>query len=148
MGTFGQKMQMTRVSKKISQTDLAERVGVSRRSIFDYENGNAMPRKKTLLKIAEALGVTVTYLTNPDEEDPDAGKVKEMYEDNVRSKFGERAVREMDDLSDRATAFFAGGDISQADKDAVFEIMATAYYAAKSRASEKFTPHSKRKQDE
>ena len=147
MGSFGRKMRMTRISRKISQTDLAEQVGVSRRSIFDYENDNAMPRKKNLQKIADALGVTVTYLTSPDEEDPEAGRVREMYEETVRGRFGNRAVREMNDLSDRASAFFAGGDVSQADKDAVFDIMATAYYTAKSKASEKFTPHSKRKKD-
>ncbi len=148
MGSFGQKMQMTRISKKISQTDLAKRIGVSRRSIFDYENNNAMPRQKVLQRIAEELGVTVTYLTDPNEENQDAGRVKETYEEVVREKFGNRSVREMDELSERASSFFAGGDISQADKDAVFEIMATAYYAAKSKASEKFTPNSKRKKDE
>ena len=147
MGSFGQKMRITRVSRKISQTDLAEQVGVSRRSIFDYENDNAMPRKKNLQKIADALGVTVTYLTSPDEKDPEAGRIKEMYENTVRETFGNKAAREMNELSDRASAFFAGGDVSQADKDAVFEIMATAYYAAKIKASDKFTPHSKRKKD-
>lgn len=148
MGSFGQKMQMARIAKKITQTDLAERVGVSRRSIFDYENNNATPRKKTMQKIAAELGVTVTYLTTPDETDTDAGKIRETYEDAVREQFGSRAVREMDDLSERGQSFFAGGDIPQEDKDAVFEILATAYYAAKSRASEKFTPHSKRKNKE
>ena len=138
---------MTRISKKISQTDLAERVGVSRRSIFDYENGNATPRRKTMQKIADELGVTVTYLTDPDEQNPEAGKVKEAYEDAVRAEFGSKAVREMTAMSEKMGSFFAGGDISQADKDAVFEIMATAYYTAKRKASEKFTPHSKRKKD-
>lgn len=148
MGSFGQKMKMARISGKISQTDLARRVGVSRRSIFDYENDNAIPRRKTLQKIADELNVTATYLTNPDEDNPKAGKARELCEDAVREKFGETAVREMDDLSERASAFFAGGEISQADKDALFEIMATAYYAAKIKAGEKFTPHSRRKNDE
>ena len=148
MGSFGQKMQILRISKKISQTELAERVGVSRRSIFDYENDNATPRKKIMQKIADELGVTVTYLTDPDEEDPQAGKIQEIYEDQVRKEFGEKAVREMNEMAQKPAAFFAGGDIPQDDKDAVFEIMATAYYAAKKRASEKFTPHSRKKKGE
>lgn len=60
---FGERLFRTRRIRKISQTELGRRVGISRRMVCHYE-GNAAegPPLTTLKRIADALGVTVSYL--------------------------------------------------------------------------------------
>lgn len=145
MGSFGEKMQEIRIKKKISQTQLAEMVGVSRRSIFAYENGTATPRQRIILKIASSLGVTTDYLTNPDEDDIHAGQLKDEANRQIQEEFGSRATKEFNEMGTQLAGFFAGGDVSQEDKDALFEIIMTAYVTAKREARERYTPKSKRK---
>ena len=145
MGSFGEKMQAIRIEKKLSQTELAEMVGVSRRSIFAYENGTATPRERVIRKIASALGVTTAYLTNPEEEDVNADRIKDEAIMQVEREFGTRATREFKEMGQKVAGAFAGGDIPQEDKDALFEILMDAYVTAKREARETFTPKSKRK---
>lgn len=60
--TIGGKIKEIRQSKKISRVDLASSVGISTQSLYKIEESGASPRTITLGKIAEALGVTVSYL--------------------------------------------------------------------------------------
>jgi transcriptional regulator with XRE-family HTH domain len=60
---FGERLYKTRKIRHLSQTELGERVGLSRRMISHYE-GDAPegPPITTLKKMAEALNVSVSYL--------------------------------------------------------------------------------------
>ena len=140
MEKFPEKLRAARTEAGISQTDLSARVGVSRRSIFAYENGNSVPRKNVLRRLAGELGVTVAYLTDDGSTDPDEGRVREENINLARDRFGARGAREAADLLDRNSAFFAGGDVPQEDKDAFFQAVMTAYVTAKEEARKKFTP--------
>lgn len=142
MEKFPEKLRTARTEAGISQTDLSARVGVSRRSIFAYENGNSVPRKNVLRRLAGELGVTVAYLTDDESTDPDEGRVREENINLARDRFGARGAREAADLLDRNSAFFAGGDVPQEDKDAFFQAVMTAYVTAKEEARKKFTPAS------
>lgn len=46
----------------LTQTELAEKVGVSAVTVHNWENGESFPRVKRLKKIAEALNTTVAEL--------------------------------------------------------------------------------------
>ena len=141
---FPEKLRDAREKAHISQTDLSTQVGVSRRSIFAYENGDSVPRKNVLRKLAQALNVTVAYLTDDDSNDPDQGRAREENINMVRERFGSKGAMEAAELLDRNSAFFAGGDIPQEDKDAFFEAIMTAYVTAKTEAKKKFTPNSRK----
>ena len=147
MDKFSEKLKIVRTAVGISQTDLAVRIGVSRRSIFAYENGHSVPRKNVLRKIANELGVTVAYLTDDESIDPNEGRAREENINLARDRFGSKGAREVADLLDRNSAFFAGGDVPQEDKDAFFEAIMTAYVTAKEEAKKKFTPKSVRVPD-
>lgn len=57
---MGYKIKEVREEKKMSQSELAEKAGVSRGIIWALETDpNAVTTTKTLLKIANALGTTV-----------------------------------------------------------------------------------------
>ncbi|MBQ3704484.1 MAG: helix-turn-helix transcriptional regulator [Oscillospiraceae bacterium] len=144
---FPEKLRDAREKAHISQTDLSTQVGVSRRSIFAYENGDSVPRKNILRKLAQALNVTVAYLTDDDSNDPDQGRAREENINMVRERFGSKGAMEAAELLDRNSAFFAGGEIPQEDKDAFFEAIMTAYVTAKTEAKKKFTPNSRKSSD-
>lgn len=62
---FGQKVRLLREEAEISQTTLAEAVGLSERSrgyISEIESGRKMPTPDKVLRIAEFFGVTIDYL--------------------------------------------------------------------------------------
>lgn len=51
-----------RLSKKLTQQELAEKLGVARTSISMWEMGEAMPRAGKLAALAEVLGCTIDDL--------------------------------------------------------------------------------------
>lgn len=60
---MGDKLKDLRKARRMSQTELAERSGVSRQTISAIEsNGTNAATTKTLAKIAEALDTTVAAL--------------------------------------------------------------------------------------
>ncbi|MEU0102380.1 helix-turn-helix transcriptional regulator [Streptomyces sp. NPDC006267] len=59
---LGQRIADARRAAALSQEQLADRVGVERRTIQRYESGSRDPRFTDLLLIAAALDSTVNYL--------------------------------------------------------------------------------------
>jgi len=53
------RIKHLRLAKKISQEDLAAKAGLSRTGMGLIEQGKRWPRLATLLKISEALGMTI-----------------------------------------------------------------------------------------
>ena len=60
--TFGQRLRRMRLSKNLSQKDLAELVGGKNSSISNYEKDVYMPRMDMVRRLASALGTTPDYL--------------------------------------------------------------------------------------
>ncbi|MCR5611917.1 MAG: hypothetical protein K6F68_08850 [Clostridiales bacterium] len=57
---------------------------------------------------------------------------------DARERYGASGVRDMDDLLSANTALFAGGDLSQEQKDAFFEAFMKAYITCKEEARKRF----------
>lgn len=55
-------MESIRRSRGIARTELAERVGVSRQTVFSIESGGYLPNVALALKIARELNATVEQL--------------------------------------------------------------------------------------
>lgn len=55
-------MKVQRAMRDLTQADLAELAGVTRKSINAIETGNMVPSTILALKLARALGVTVEQL--------------------------------------------------------------------------------------
>jgi len=56
---FGKIIRQRRKLFKITQKDLAGISGVTLRKLIDIENGIANPTIKTIIKITEALGISL-----------------------------------------------------------------------------------------
>lgn len=60
--TLGNHLKHLRTEAGLTQADLAERIGVSRKTINTVENGVFTPSTTLALHLARALGVTVEAL--------------------------------------------------------------------------------------
>ena len=69
--TLGEKIQYYRKKNKLSQEELAARVGVSRQAVSKWELGDATPEVDKLVALARVFGVTTDELLSP--EEPAAG---------------------------------------------------------------------------
>ena len=138
MTTFGEQVKNRREELQIGQEQLANLIGVSRRTIVSYETGTARPREAKLRKLAEALGVTQRYLITDDCDDPQAGIDEEPFVQAARDAFGKKGADEMAALLMKNEAMFAGGTLSEDQKDMFYEAISRAYFANKQHAREKF----------
>ena len=59
---FANKLKSLRISKDMTQVKLAEKLGVKKQSISNWENGNIMPSVEMLEKIADFFSVSTDYL--------------------------------------------------------------------------------------
>ncbi len=59
---FGDRLSEIRKKKKISQDDLAKKIGVHAPVIGRYERSEVKPSIEVAVKIAEALNVSLDYL--------------------------------------------------------------------------------------
>lgn len=69
--SFGQRLREARDSQGLSQTDLSARTGISRVQINAMENQDVDCKLSTARKIAKALGVPVSVLTDDEEQTGD-----------------------------------------------------------------------------
>lgn len=60
---FGDRLKELREKKGLSQTELSEKIGISKSSIGMYETGKRIPRAdKTFVKISDFFNVSIDYL--------------------------------------------------------------------------------------
>lgn len=69
MISFGKKIAALRKGKKLSQTDLAKKLGTSVSVISRYERDEMTPSIETAKKLADVLNTTVGYLLGETEDD-------------------------------------------------------------------------------
>ena len=62
MGAFGNRLREVRAFRNITQEQLAELADTSRAMIGRYETTDQLPALDTLVRIADALGVSTDYL--------------------------------------------------------------------------------------
>jgi transcriptional regulator with XRE-family HTH domain len=62
MGQFSERIRAVRMMRGITQEQLAEMADISRVMIGRYETTDQLPALDTLIRIADALGVSTDYL--------------------------------------------------------------------------------------
>ncbi len=128
--TFGDKVKSARSKLGITQEEMAERMGISRRAYISYEQDKSRPRGiEQYKKLAKALEVNVNYLLTENDE----------FVAQAHDKYGARGVKQADELINQMSALFAGGELSPNDKDAVMRAMQQIYWDAKDE-NVKYTP--------
>lgn len=138
--SMSEKIREARASMGLSQSKLAEVIGVTSRSVQAYELGEKKPRLKVMLPLARALNVSSTYLSDDECTDPAAGIEKDRYLEAVQQSFGTKGVKEIDSLITASIALMAGGEISPNQKREYFEAIQIAYVDSMREAKVKFSP--------
>ena len=138
--TFGEKLMKARLALNMSQMELSEKIGVSERSVYSYEQASAFPRRAVLQRLAETLNVSAAYLMDEDETDRYKNMDEEMFLDKAKSEFGLRGTREAQEVISRASALFAGGELDDNAKELFFQSLMEVYLESKAEARVKFTP--------
>ena len=83
---FGDKLKIARNAKKLKQADLAKLVGVSSRTIQNYETADMYPKNRDIYyKLAEVLEVDVNYLLSEGEDFITEAQNKYGYREGGRS---------------------------------------------------------------
>lgn len=63
---FSERIRLLRKSYNYSQQELAGRLGVSKQSVSNWENGNILPSIDMLMKLAGMFSVSTDYILGLD----------------------------------------------------------------------------------
>lgn len=66
MATFKERIKELRIAKKWTQQEVADRLGVNKQTISQYERGVREPQIETLEAIADIFNVSLNYLVGKD----------------------------------------------------------------------------------
>lgn len=128
--TFGEKVKNLRKTKNMNQTQLANEIGVSLRTVRGWEVEGRYPKQHDLYqKLADALGCDVSYLMTEEES----------FITEAAEQYGSRGAKQAQQILEQAAAMFAGGELSDEDKIAFMDEIQSLYLDSKKRAK-KFTP--------
>lgn len=141
MKTFGEKLKELRDERNMLQSEMAELLGVSRKTIIEYENGNCKPIRKNLIKYAQILEVPVEYLRDDRYNTPlevfNKPSPEVLGMDAERRKaVSPNAISEMEFIKERGTALLAGGELSEDLKEEFFRCMYVAYLEGKGKMND------------
>lgn len=131
---FGEKVKAARLSVGLTQEQLGDAAGLSKRTIINYETGARYPRDRGIyLMLAEALGVETNYLLTEDEE----------FITESGSRYGDKGEKEARALLQRTSALFAGGKLDDDDKLA-FMLEVQQLYLESKEIAKKYSPKRKK----
>lgn len=108
---FAEKLKLARTEAGMTQTELADQLGVTCRTLQNYESGNVYPKKREMYERLAALFQTdVDYWL--------------MEGDS-------RISADAQELVTKASKLFSDGSISGAEMDRVMKSIQDAYWEAK-----------------
>lgn len=119
---FGEKIITLRKERSLTQQQLADIVGLSTRTIRNYEGEGMYPKdRETYQKLADALSVDINYLLIEDN----------TYTVYARKNYGRKGMDEALALLSEVRQIFAGDRLHPDDKDELMRSILDAYWIAK-----------------
>lgn len=130
--TYGDKIRAARAAKKMSQGKLSELTGLTTRAIRYYEGNERTPSAEAIKKMADALGLTVGYFM--DEAVFEESLKREQFLQEAKEKYGSRGRAQAKRIAEETRALYAGGELSEADKQGFMDEMMEIFMIAKEEA--------------
>ncbi len=118
---FKDKLLKLRKQHGFTQTQLGNLVGVSLRSIQNYELGVRYPKRAVLDKLCEVFNVPIDYMITTD----GTAMLKDYGDPSQSGKMAAQI------FLDNANILFSGGRISEEDKDDVMIALQKIYWLSK-----------------
>lgn len=131
---FSRKIKELRANTKMTQSDIAKKLGVTARTYRNYELGKSRPKNREIYyKIANIFSCNINYLLTEDND-----FIKEAYD-----KYGYTGMKQAEILLEELKGLFAGGTLTQDDSDTVMKALQEIYWDAK----EENKKYAKKKKD-
>ncbi len=119
---FGEKVRQLRTGAGMSQKELAEALGVSLRTVTNYETCSRYPKSRDVYgRMADLLGCDINYLLTEEES----------AVISAAEKYGASGARQMSGLIAEVSGLFSGGELAEEDKDELLRAIEEAYWIAK-----------------
>lgn len=132
---FCEKLKEARTRAGLKQEELAKALGVSLRTITNYESGERYPKKREIYyKLAKLFHTEENYFLNEDED----------FLLTAAEKYGSKGAKQARELMEEVSGLFAGGNIADEDLDEMMRGIQEAYWIAKEK-NKKYTPKKYRK---
>lgn len=126
---FSEKLRSLRMQAGLTQEQTAANIGVTLRTYQNYESGRMFPRQSEVYTaLCRLFHVTADYLL----------KEEEQYLAEAAIRGGSQAKREVATLLSQVGGLFAGGELSEEDKDKVMKTITELYWDAKEK-NQKYT---------
>lgn len=128
---FSERLRANRLGKQFSQPQIAEKARVKTQVINDYEHGRSAPSFDVLIRLADALDVSLDYLTGRTDDVEKRGEhVYPQFADRLK---GLRTAKGIDiwrlaDLLDISPRNYAGYEIGEAMPDLPVIAMFADYF--------------------
>ena len=120
--SFGKKVRELREIKGYTQGELAEKIGVSLKTISRYESGESKPRyRKIYDDLANVLDTTHDHLVTDEEN----------FILSAREKYGAKGAKDAEEMINGVIGLMAGGELPEEDKKAILDAIQEAYYIVK-----------------
>lgn len=132
---FCEKLKEARIKAGLKQEELAKALGVSLRTISNYESGERYPKKREVYyKLAELFHTEESYFLNEGEE----------FMLAAAKEYGAKGAKQARELVDEVSGLFSGGGLADEDLDEMMRGIQEAYWIAKEK-NKKYTPKKYRK---
>lgn len=133
---FGEKLRELRQAAGLTQKEAAVKIGVAGRTYQNYEACRMYPKKTGLYKtISELFNVSADYLLSDEDK----------YIIDAHEKGGFKSKKDVQELITEVGGLFAGGELSEEDKDKVLRTINDLYWKAKE-YNKKYTPRKYRRE--
>lgn len=131
---FREKLKELRVAAELTQEELAKKIGVSARTIQNYEMGSRKPKNMDVVtKLAEALNTSPAELVGSEG----------IYYIDAYEKGGSKSAKDIDQLVSEVTGLFAGGELPEDALEGAMRALNEAYWKAKEK-NKKYASKTKR----
>lgn len=133
---FGKKVREMRRAQNITQAELAAEIGITKRSVINYESGKCMPKQAVVVeRIAEYFHVSMEYLLSDGE-----ASVQNAYRRGYH-----RDPETVDEIVSQIKGLLAGGTLTDRDKDGVMRAILDAYWDTKEQKRVEISQNRKQK---
>ena len=135
---FAEKIRTLRVQQNKTQRETAEYCGISLRTYVSYEQDGRYPRNRAIYdKLSAFFGVDKNYLMTE----------AETFITQAAEQYGSSGKRQAEQLVAQLSGLFAGGELSDSDRDAVMIALQRAYFDCK-KDNQKYAKKHKKGEDE
>lgn len=116
-GFFGKRLKLIRLERGLTLEEIAKGIQSNKSTLSLYESGKRKPEYAMIKKVSEYLGISADYMI---------GTV-----DNPFEKLNKKDTIDFHQMSGATRAYFSNQNISQEEKDDMFEDISKMYFKYK-----------------